>query len=553
MLCQNGESRNISDQEIQRKLLNSRAVALDKKHNHVSVGEMVNVVEGTHAGHSGTVKHIYRTFLFLHANRMMTNAGIFVARARQTVLSGSKARSDMIQNSTITGADGRPSRAGMPPRGGARNESEMVGKTVKVKKGQWKGYIGIVVEESEQKVKVEIHCKAKVVEVDRLHVTLAGNRQGMIEENKSRYSSTPMNGQTPMPSQTPLHGGMTPMATPMHRGFGTPSSRGEAWNVANDDALLETQMNQEKDITHATTFGAPLEPVGSSDPMSSSGGRSYGISSSLAPRSPPMRHEPITPAPLPTTPSLHSSSSGLHPRTPAYMNSHSVSTPGLNPTTPGMNPSTPHITASTPGMHHGHGMEPMTPGFNPTTPGLSAMTPGMNPVTPGMTNTPGFHNPMTPGFGVGTPGLGRMHSAATPVATPGMMMAPGGGIPMTPAFHHDADEYNSSSMGGDITWKTKGVEVEVVSGPHRGRIGVITNVSGNMCTLDCDGHIFTLSCDEVQPTIPEKQDTVLILSGDEAGKTGSLIGVDGPDGIVKVDGGSDIKLYAMATFVKFTH
>ncbi|GLD93079.1 hypothetical protein PINS_up001671 [Pythium insidiosum] len=544
VLCQNGQARNISDQEIQRKLVSSRAVALDQKHNHVSVGEMVGVVDGPFAGHSGTVKHIYRTYLFLHNNRIMTNAGIFVARARQVILSGSKARSDMIQNSTIAGADGRPTRAGMPPRNDRRNESDMVGKTVKIKKGQWKGYIGIVVEESEQKVKVEIHCKAKVVDVDRLHVALAGTRQGMIQD-KPRYANTPMNGATPLPSQTPLHGAMTPMATPMHRGFGTPSSRGEAWNVANDDALLETQMNQEKDITHATSFGTPLEPVAPSGEMSSS--RSYGgISSSLAPRSP--MKEPITPAANPTTPGLHPTTPGMPPRTPAFMLPHNPATPGLNPTTPGLNPTTPaHLSAATPGMSHDHGgLEPMTPGFNPTTPGLSAMTPGLNPVTPGI-NTPGYHhNPMTPGFGVATPGL-RMNSAVTPAATPGM---PGGSVPMTPAFHHDADDFGGSSGNGEVTWKTRGVEVEVVSGDHRGRIGVINSVNGSSCTLDCDGQFITVSLEDVQPTVPEKQDTVIILSGDEAGQTGSLIGVDGTDGIVKVDGGSEIKIYAIASLAK---
>uniref|UniRef100_K3WKC8 Transcription elongation factor SPT5 n=1 Tax=Globisporangium ultimum (strain ATCC 200006 / CBS 805.95 / DAOM BR144) TaxID=431595 RepID=K3WKC8_GLOUD len=557
VLCQNGQSREISDQEIQRKMVSSRATAaLDKKHNHVSVGEMVNVAEGPHAGHSGTVKHIYRTYLFLHNNRMTTNAGIFVARARQVVLSGSKARSDMIQNSTVPRMDAggmQRGRPGAPPRGGQR-ESEIIGKTVKIKKGRWKGYIGIVVDESDQKVKVEIHCKAKVVDVDRLHVTLAGTREGMIQD-KPRYTGTPMTGATPLPSQTPLHGSaMTPMATPMHRGLGTPQSSsrsGDAWNVANDDALLETQMNQEKDITHATSFGTPLDPVAPSGDIM--GNRSFANPATpMAPRSPTRDMMPVTPAANPTTPGLNPTTPGLQPRTPAYM--LNPTTPGLNPTTPGLNPTTPaHLSAATPGLGHDHhsGMEPMTPGFNPTTPGLPAMTPGLNPVTPGL-NTPGYHhNPMTPGaFGIATPmsGLGRMNSAVTPAATPGMMG--GSGVPMTPAYHHEPNDYGGSYSSGEVTWKMKSVEVEVVSGEYRGSIGVIASVSGNSCSLDVDGRFINVSFDEVQPVVPEKQDTVIILSGDEAGKTGSLIGTDGSDGIVKVDGGSEIKIYAIALLAK---
>lgn len=179
------------------------------------------------------------------------------------------------------------------------------------------------------------------------------------------------------------------------------------------------------------------------------------------------------------------------------------------------------------------------------------MTPGLNPVTPGL-NTPGYHhNPMTPGaFGIATPmtGLGRMNSAVTPAATPGMMG--GSGVPMTPAYHHEADDYGGSYSSGEVTWKMKGVEVEVVEGEYSGSVGVIVSVNGNACSLDVDGRVINVSFDDVQPVVPEKQDSVIILSGDEAGKTGSLIGTDGSDGIVKVDGGSEIKIYAIASLAK---
>ncbi|OWZ22081.1 Transcription elongation factor SPT5 [Phytophthora megakarya] len=550
VLCQNGQSRNISDQEVQRKIVSSRTTAaLDKKHNHVSVGEMVNVVEGPFAGHSGTVKHIYRTYLFVHNNRITTNSGIFVTRARGVILSGSKARSDMISNSTVPRMD-----AGMRQQNqrGGRNqrESELIGQTVKVKKGRWKGYIGIVVDESDQKVKVEIHCKAKIVDIDRLHIAVAGTRIGSVMD-KPRYAGTPMTGATPLPSQTPLHGSaMTPMATPLHRGMGTPQSSGrggDAWNVGNDDALLETQMNQEKDITHATSFGTPLEPTAPSSDMSNN--RYANPTTPMAPRSPTRdgmmpvtpAANPTTPGLNPTTPGLNPTTPGLQPRTPAYMMGHNPATPGLNPTTPA------HLSAATPGMgHEPMGMEPMTPGFNPTTPGMSAMTPGLNPVTPGI-NTPGYnHNPMTPGFGVATP-MGRMNSAATPAATPGMM---GGNVPMTPAFNHDINDPLGGPASGEVTWKMKGVEVEVIGGEHNGSVGAITSVNGGSCSIDVDGRVITVSLNDVRPVVPEKQDTVIILSGDEAGTRGSLIGTDASDGIVKVDGGSEIKIYAIASLAK---
>jgi transcription elongation factor len=71
VLAQNGQSKTIADQEIQRKLFSSRVSALDKKGNHISVGEMVQVLEGAHAGQVGTIKHIYRSYIFLHNNRVV--------------------------------------------------------------------------------------------------------------------------------------------------------------------------------------------------------------------------------------------------------------------------------------------------------------------------------------------------------------------------------------------------------------------------------------------------------------------------------------------------
>lgn len=82
IMCQNGSTRDISDQEIQRKLQSNRAAALDKVKNHITPGEMVSVVDGPHQGQSGTIKHIYRSFVFLHNNKMTGNAGIFVVKSR---------------------------------------------------------------------------------------------------------------------------------------------------------------------------------------------------------------------------------------------------------------------------------------------------------------------------------------------------------------------------------------------------------------------------------------------------------------------------------------
>ncbi|CAN0471890.1 unnamed protein product, partial [Hapterophycus canaliculatus] len=52
------------------------------------VDNVVEVVEGHHAGSKGTIKHIDRTTLFLHSRTHTQNGGIFPIRARSALLAG---------------------------------------------------------------------------------------------------------------------------------------------------------------------------------------------------------------------------------------------------------------------------------------------------------------------------------------------------------------------------------------------------------------------------------------------------------------------------------
>ncbi|OQR90491.1 transcription elongation factor SPT5, partial [Thraustotheca clavata] len=548
VLGQNGQPKTIADQEIQRKLYSARVSALDKKGNHISVGEMAQVVDGPYVGQTGTIKHIYRSYVFLHNNRVANNAGIFLVRNKQIEIAGEKVKSYAMGGTGVStagrgdfggrgGRGGRGDFGGRGGRGGGRGGafSDLVGKTVTIKRGQWKGYIGMVIDESEATVKVEIHSKAKCVDIEKKNISLAGDRNGVTRDQGSHGGMSGSNAFTPMATATPLHHGMTPMATPLHQprtpsrssynsGSRTPR---DAWSTANDDALLESHMPQEKDITHASSFGTPLEPA---------------VSAELG----------VAPTYRPTS----------YVATPGNQNNndmHSVSTPGmLNPTTPGfqqgpystpgMAPTTPF--ASTPGLPRSMAQTPMqmqTPyqaqnSFGPTTPGLH-----MNPTTPGLhmnPTTPGLHmNPMTPGYtpmNPTTPGIFGGSKGTPAAVTPHH----GGGIgvtpaPMTPAdqqFHSYDSGYShgvGASSGNENLWMTNGVVVEVTSvGEYFQAEGTIVSVAGDSCMLNIRGKTVSFHTDSLKHVIPEKQENVLILVGEEAGKTGSLIGTDAPEDII---------------------
>ncbi|CAH0491375.1 unnamed protein product [Peronospora farinosa] len=81
-------------------------------------------------------------------------------------------------------------------------------------------------------------------------------------------------------------------------------------------------------------------------------------------------------------------------------------------------------------------------------------------------------------------------------------MMGGNKFSVTPGVNQDANDIAGGPANGEVTWKMEDVEVEVI----------------------VDGLVITVSLNDVRPVMPEKQDTVVILSGDEAGTKGSLLG-----------------------------
>ena len=108
-------------------------------------------------------------------------------------------------------------------------------KTVRIRAGQWKGYLGTVSHTTATHVQVELHSRLKKVMVvkDRVHVI--GDKFGATGDagdggNGLTAASMPfMGAATPMHGgATPMYGGATPMhggATPMHDGYGYVISR----------------------------------------------------------------------------------------------------------------------------------------------------------------------------------------------------------------------------------------------------------------------------------------------------------------------------------------
>ncbi|GAB4845101.1 hypothetical protein Ancab_038507 [Ancistrocladus abbreviatus] len=454
--------------EIKSKIDDKKWGAQDRKQNAISVKDVVRVLEGPSKGKQGPVEHIYRGVLFIYDRHHLEHAGFICAKSQSCLLvGGSRSNREKIGGpltylrtpQRIPQSPGR-----LPPRGpsmdsngsqrGGRGHDSLVGTTVKIRIGPFKGYRGRVKDIKGTSVRIELESQMKVVTVDRNHISDNVNITTPYRD-MPRYG---IGSETPMhPSRTPMHPFMTPMrdpgATPIHDGMRTPM-RDRAWNPY-----------------------APMSPP--RDNWEDANPASWGTTPQYRPGSPPSRpYEAPTPG------------SGW------------ASTPGGNCSEAG----TPKDSASS---------YPNAPSpYLPSTPG-QPMTPSSTFCLPG---TPGVQ-PMTPGGAV----LDMMS-------------------PMTGADNEGP-------------WVLPDILVNVHKSGEDPIIGVVREVlSDGSCRVALgssgSGEMVTALPNEIEVILPKKSDKIKIMGGGQRGATGKLIGVDGTDGIVKVDDTLDVKILDMAMLAK---
>lgn len=226
-----GIAREVRPEELRGKRngYSNRAVALDVQGNQIRVGDSVNIAEGPHKGKTATIKRMNRAQLFLYSQNRTENAGIFVVRSRSCILAGNKVQGRTANDGGASPFSTPRSQTSSQGPGRGRKDDNLIGKSVRIQAGNWKGYIGTVCDATPTHVKVELHSRLKKVMVAREKVAVAGDKFGATEvadrvEQINVGAATPMHGgATPMHGgATPMHGGATPMvggATPMHERY----------------------------------------------------------------------------------------------------------------------------------------------------------------------------------------------------------------------------------------------------------------------------------------------------------------------------------------------
>ncbi|KAM5350579.1 hypothetical protein ACJ41O_007084 [Fusarium nematophilum] len=423
VLDQFGDTRQVMPSQIANKLPKRKtAVAADRNGSEIRLEDVVK--EYTGQQRQGKIIHIHRSYVFLHTNDSKENAGVFVTKA-------SMVNTIAAKGGRVNAASSGPDLNAMNPalkihKNGAENKpiqpvksfgrDKAIDQTVIIKKGAYKGLLGIVKDTTDTHARVELHTKSKTITVPRDSLNFKNKTTGATIDINTRgrggYSGGAGRG-----GGDRVPGWQGGSRTPMASGG---SDRVPAWGSRTPAAGGRTPAWKAQDMSGART---PAWADGSRTVNPYDGSRTaYGSGS----RTPAWQAGGRTPAP--------GDAFGAGSRTPAYGGGDSwgsgSKTPawGASAPTPGASGNdtwgyTPGADAPTPGGALGA----PTPGaMNAPSPGgYSAPTPAVNAPTPGgWQGGWGADSAPTPAAGAPTPAASGYYGAPTPAAY---------GAPETPA------------------------------------------------------------------------------------------------------------------------
>ncbi|CAI9115613.1 OLC1v1016567C2 [Oldenlandia corymbosa var. corymbosa] len=191
-----------------------------------------------------------------------------------------------------------------------------------------------------------------------------------------------------------------------------------------------------------------------------------------------------------------------------------------------------------------------SPQYQPGSPpsrAYEAPTPGYAEAgTPRDANAPSPYLPSTPG--------------GQPPMTPSSAYLPGtpGGQPMTPGS--GGLDMMSPVLGGDNEgpWLLPDILVNIRRQGEDVDTGIVREVlPDGSCRVALgsgdNGDVITALPNEIEVIAPRKSDKIKIMGGTHRGATGKLIGIDGTDGIVKLDITFDVKILDLDILAKLPH
>lgn len=219
VLDQDGSTRQIMPSQISNKFpRRKQVVATDRDSGEIRIDDVVKEASGQQR--QGKIIHIHRAFVFLHTNDTTENAGIFVTKA--SMVTTIAAKGGRI-NAGATGPDlntmnpalrrnkdgGNAKPQQMAPGG----KDRAIGHTVVIKRGAYKGLLGIVKDTNDKYARVELHTKSKIITVDKNFLTFKDKTGSTTIDINTRGRAPPGASRAPGGDRVP--GWQSSVRTPM--------------------------------------------------------------------------------------------------------------------------------------------------------------------------------------------------------------------------------------------------------------------------------------------------------------------------------------------------
>jgi len=250
VLSMHGKVLERKPASLQKHSVHHLTSALDSEQNQIRRKDIVNVIDGPHSGSLVEIRHLYRSFVFLHSRTHLENGGIFVCKSKQLRLAGGSKKAScsvgpMNQTRFMSPTIASPMHPSARRDGSTAQQGRdvkrvrnTIGNSIRIIRGPYKGYVGIIKDATQSTVRVELHTTCQTVFVNRTNIVDVGrpSRDGSFTPS----ASTPAYGgsQTPLyngGNRTPLYSGpMTPGSRTPHYGTMTPQYDGDRTRLQHD-------------------------------------------------------------------------------------------------------------------------------------------------------------------------------------------------------------------------------------------------------------------------------------------------------------------------------
>uniref|UniRef100_A0A8B9P4T6 Transcription elongation factor SPT5 n=1 Tax=Apteryx owenii TaxID=8824 RepID=A0A8B9P4T6_APTOW len=198
-----GKVVTVRHQAVTRKKDNRFAVALDSEQNNIHVKDIVKVIDGPHSVGAGGAEPLRHP----SGSLLVPSGGLWCILPRDVTnftMGGFAPMSPRISSPMHPSQRGGFGGGGMS-RGRGRRDNDLIGQTVRISQGPYKGYIGVVKDATESTARVELHSTCQTISVDRQRLTTGWDAPHHKEPAGARMSLRDSDTR----AGTPLRGGDT--------------------------------------------------------------------------------------------------------------------------------------------------------------------------------------------------------------------------------------------------------------------------------------------------------------------------------------------------------